>query len=78
MLDGQFQGMELDVEFGFIAVIARESARAAKVTLRNGRTLVLRGSNDVDRSNRGILIEQESGETVLVNWEAFDRVEFSR
>ena len=59
-----------------IAEIARNTAQSARVVLKNGDELVLRGSNDVNRSNRDILVLDPSLGQVRVPWEAFDTVVF--
>jgi len=47
------------------------------VTLVNGDELLLKGSNDVDDGNRGIIIcDREFGQ-VVVDWDEFDRLEFT-
>ena len=46
------------------------------VILDDGRKLRLRGSNDVDDDNRGIMIEDERYGKVTVAWDSFDRIEF--
>jgi hypothetical protein len=52
------------------------SRSSVRVTLLDGREFVMRGSNDVNDENKGIFVKQADGETVLVDWEEFDRVEF--
>ena len=75
-LDGESRDAEFDVEFGLIRSIAYVSRSSVRVTLLDGREFVMRGSNDVNDQNKGIFIKQADGETVLVDWEEFDRVEF--
>jgi hypothetical protein len=47
-----------------------------RVGLRDGRTLLLEGSNDVDETNKGIFVRLESGRTMLVRWAELERVTF--
>lgn len=50
---------------------ARERWRGARVTLADGRVLELDGTNDVDESNKGVLVRAEgadSGPWILVEW----------
>ena len=70
MLNGSSaDGAELEVEFGQIASIRKDGSGAA-VTLRDGRSFALSGSNDVNAENRGIYVE--SGNKVRrVAWEDF-------
>ena len=64
------------MEFGLIASIERASDSSARVTLLDGRQLVLRGSNDVNDQNKGIFVRLDDGKTVMLDWDEFDRVEF--
>jgi hypothetical protein len=78
MLGGDDRSIEYNVEFGAIQAIRKTSSRGADVTLWDGRTLDLRNSNDVNDDNKGIFIQTDAGETALVRWEEFERVEFRR
>lgn len=75
MLDGEFQDIELDIEFGLIKSVEKISSRTSKVTLKDGRTFKLRNSNDIDSDNRGIFIS-DKGLEEMVEWDEFRRVEF--
>lgn len=55
-LDGEDRGVAFQVEMARIAVVRRRSFREAEVELRDGRVLLLGGSNDVSEDNRGILV----------------------
>lgn len=76
MLDGQSRDVRFRIELGLIKSIARDSYRESRVTLRDGRTFDLRGSNDVDDSNKGLIITQSGKKDVYVDWEEFKSVEF--
>ena len=76
-LDGDFQGIEFDVEFGMIRTIERVSYRSSRITLLDGRDFLMRGSNDVNDENKGIFVRTQDGETVMLYWDELDRVEFS-
>ncbi|HKJ01033.1 MAG TPA: hypothetical protein VJ997_01225 [Longimicrobiales bacterium] len=71
ILDGRDGDVDFDVEFGQVDSIRRAGSRGADVTLRDGRTLHLEGSNDVDEDNKGIFLTLDDGETVLVPWRDF-------
>jgi hypothetical protein len=75
LLDGDDGEAELDVELGLVRSI-RRSMGGADVTLRDGRTISMDGSNDVDSGNKGIFVTGEGGETVLVRWRDFREVTF--
>jgi len=76
ILDGEYHDVEIDVEFGNIKSIEKASRRSSRVTLKDGRTYKLRGSNDVDNDNKGIII-YSNNEEIFVDWEDFDMVEFT-
>ncbi|MDX1493436.1 MAG: hypothetical protein R3253_05225, partial [Longimicrobiales bacterium] len=76
MLNGDTDGLELHVEFGQVDRIVR-SGDGADVTLRDGRTFHLSGSNDVDHGNRGITIRTD-GREYEVSWQDFAEARFTR
>lgn len=76
MLNGDMDGVEYHVELGQIERIEK-SGDGVLVTLRDGRTLELEGSNDVDHGNRGIVIHTD-GREYDVQWRDFSSVSFSR
>lgn len=76
VLDGELDGREVEIAFGAIASIARASSLAAQVTLHDGRSFRLRGSNDVDESIRGIAVSDPALGQVSVDWDEFESVEF--
>lgn len=76
-LDGNVDGMIMDVEFGLVGSVERVSPSSSRVTLRDGRSFVLRGSNDVDDDNKGIFVYPEGGEPVMLMWDEVARVDFS-
>lgn len=75
-LEGSRRGIDYAVEFGHIASIERRSSRGATVTLRDGRTLILEESADVDRHNAGIVVELDDGTLRVVPWARFERAVF--
>ena len=77
ILDGDSEDGRLKVEMGRIKAIQRLSRSAARVELVDGRSLELSGTNDVDRSNRGIMVEDPRYGRVEVPWEAFERLELA-
>ena len=76
-LDGETDDGKVSIEMGRIKSIERRSRSSSRVTLRDGREMVLDGTNDVDSDNRGIFVDDERYGRVLVGWDAFDRVDFS-
>ncbi len=75
-LNGNLDDQEFSIDFGLIRSIEKTSSRSVVVTLRDGRSFNLRGSNDVNRSNKGVFVEQQNGEVALIEWEDFVKVEF--
>jgi len=69
MLDGESRGVDFEIEFAQIARIEK-SGRGALVTLRDGRSFELSGSNDVNDENRGIVVDTGNG-VRKVPWEDF-------
>ena len=73
-LDGESEDGDVSIEFGKIRSIEKHR-RGSMVTLRSGRELYVKGTNDVDDDNRGIIIKGEHGK-VKVGWEDFESVTF--
>ncbi len=76
ILDGDWDGERMRIPFGEIASIERNGRRSSRVTLTNGRSYVLDGTNDVDGSISGIEISDATLGAVKLDWNDFDRVEF--
>jgi hypothetical protein len=76
ILDGEHGGRDREIPFGKIRSIERRSSSSASVTLKNGDELTMKGTNDVDSSNRGISIFVENFGVVKVDWDEFDRIDF--
>jgi hypothetical protein len=70
-LDGESADGDMSIEMGRIARIERRSRRASTVVLRDGRELVLEGTNDVNDDNRGIVVEDARFGRVEVPWQEF-------
>lgn len=77
VLDGDDRSGDREIPFSLIRAIERASSSASRVYLTDGSDVVLRGSNDVNSSNRDILIADPSLGEVRVDWEAFDRLDFA-
>lgn len=78
ILDGEYHDVQFDIEFGLIKSIEKRSYRSSIVTLLDGRSFRLRGSNDVDEDNKGIFVIFDGGDEIEIEWEDFVRVEFMR
>lgn len=78
ILDGEYRGAEFDIEFGLIKSIEKNSSRSSIVTVSDGRTFRLRGSNDVDSDNKGIFVTLADGDVEEIIWDEFESVVFTR
>ena len=76
ILDGEDRGIDREIRFGDVSVIARNSSGSARVTLQDGEELVLRGTNDVDSSNNGISVSDPALGQVKVDWDEFAELRF--
>lgn len=74
-LDGELEDGKVSLEFGRIQSIEKKGNRC-KVKLKTGRELELGGSNDVDGSNRGIVVTQSNGVSIEIPWREFQKLEF--
>ncbi len=72
VLDGtDEQGDDTDLLFGDVRRI-EQRRNEARITLASGRELVLSGTNDVDRRNRGVRVFDAALGMVEVEWDEFD------
>ena len=78
ILDGESRGEDHEIPFSKIRAIEHKSSSSAGVELTSGRKLRLRGTNDVNDGNRGIVIRVPHYGQITVEWDEFDRVEFGR
>lgn len=75
ILDGDNRDGDVKIEFGKIASIEKDRG-GANLVLQSGRDMYLRGSNDVNSENRGIIVTTEFGR-VDITWRDFEKVTFS-
>ncbi len=73
-LDGEVDGIHWAIPFGEIASIRTLPGGHSEVRLRDGRELTLEGSNDVDASNRGIVVG--TGATTILSIDDVVSVDF--
>jgi len=74
-LDGDSADGDVSIEMGKIRTIERRGRSGSRVVLEDGREFELHGSNDVDDSIRGILVEDPRYGRVKVSWDEFVRLE---
>lgn len=75
VLDGDTRDGDVKIQFGKLKSIERERGGSDVVT-KSGREMYLRGSNDVNSGNRGIIVTTEYGR-VDIPWREFKKVTFS-
>lgn len=76
-IDGDGPDGKVSIQLGQIRAIERNSRSSSRLHLKDGRDLVLDGTNDVDDDNRGIFVEDVRYGRVLIPWSEFERVDFS-
>lgn len=78
ILDGEERGRDRKVPLGELASIERRSSSGAELVFLDGDRMVLRETNDVDESNRGITVYDPGIGQATVSWDEFDRLDFKR
>ncbi len=78
LLDGNMDDVDFAVEFGNIKSIDKNGRRGSEVTLKDGRKLRLRDSNDVDDGNKGIIVHINGNrdDEVMIDWDDFVSARF--
>jgi len=76
ILDGEEDGVDHEIPFGEIASIETAGPSGARVGLKSGEEMELRGTNDVNHRNRGVLVTVEGMGTIEVQWEELEKVRF--
>jgi len=74
-LDGDGRDGDVSIAFGSIASI-HKYRNGARVKTRSGSDLYLKGSNDVNHENRGVVVIVPGLGSVKVGWNDFDEVVF--
>ncbi|MCP4546460.1 MAG: hypothetical protein GY835_08360 [bacterium] len=77
-LDGESEDGDIAIPMGRIESIERYGSRGCEVILGDGRTFRLRGTNDVNSDNRGIMVEDPRYGRVTIFWDEFERVDFEK
>jgi len=75
LLDGDSRDGDIAIEMGRLRSIERKRNHSV-ISFKDGREIELDGSNDVDDSIRGILVEDPRFGRVKVSWDAFIRAVF--
>ena len=78
----ELEGVSADgwrrLRFDTIRSIARRAGDSSLVTLLDGSEIVLSGTSAVGRGNSGTYVDDPRYGRVLISWDAFERVDFSR
>jgi hypothetical protein len=78
-LDGEVKDVGYGVLFEKIRSITPQDSRSCEVRLIDDRVLLLSGTNDVNASNKGIIVEldgEDGPEELRLDWEEIAKVEF--
>ena len=77
-LDGDVEDGNVSIQFSNIRSIERNGSRGSYVELNSGRKMKLRGSNDVNSQNKGIVVTSEKLGRIDVPWKEFKMVTFQK
>ena len=77
-LRGRSGSEERILRYDTVRSIVRHSRDSVLVTLLDGRDVVLSGNREIGQTNRGIYVDDRRYGRVLISWDAFERLEFSR
>lgn len=75
LLEGSTVSTKAAIPFGKITRI-ENLGNSSKVVLHNGKSMVLSGTNDVNKGNRGIIISVEDIGKIEIPWNIFESVQF--
>ncbi|MFZ5517969.1 MAG: hypothetical protein ACOY90_15090 [Candidatus Zhuqueibacterota bacterium] len=74
-LDGETMDGDVSILFKQIAAIEKRG-NSCRVKLHSGKELLVSGSNDVDRGNRGVIVTMPGVAVVTIDWRDFRSVRF--
>ena len=75
VLDGEDQDREMEIAFENITSL-KKRGRGTMVTLKNGESYFLEGSNDVGKGHRGVVVTNNTYGRVVIDWEDFESLTF--
>lgn len=78
ILDGNQRGKRRKIAFSKIKSIESLGRRSSEIVLWSGKTMELGGINDVDASNRGIVVSDKNYGEVVVKWRDFEKITFQK
>ena len=77
ILDGDSRDGDMDIPFRSIKMIQKERG-GSLVALNSGREFLLRGTNDVNEDNDGIIVSVDGIGKIDIPWKTFEKVEFRK
>ena len=77
-LAGRSAGRDVTLRYDTIGAIARQSRDAALAVLLDGTEMVLSGTRETGAGHLGIYVDDARYGRVLVSWDVFERLDFSR
>jgi len=75
-LDGDVDDLDYSIPFSSVESVKPLDSRSSEVKLRNGKTLTMSGSNDVDSDNMGLVVTAKDGTVTELTWADLRLVEF--
>jgi len=75
-LDGDTEDGDISIPFGNIQAIENRG-RGSLVRFKSGKELLIRGTNDVNSDNRGIIVKNPEYGKVKIGWKSFEKVTFT-
>lgn len=75
-LDGDAKDGDVSMPFSSVVSIEK-NGRGSQVAMKSGREIYLTGSNDVDDSNRGVIVIVPGKGMIDIPWEEFKKVTFT-
>ena len=69
-------GDDYEIAFDKIESIEKDGHNSSLVTLKSGRILNLRDTNDVNHNNKGVIVTVRGMGRVDIDWDEFDKVTF--
>jgi hypothetical protein len=76
-LAGRADNGDLRLRFDTIRSIARQSGDSSRVSLLDGREVLLSGTRDAGQESLGMYVDDRRYGRVLISWDVFERVDFS-
>ena len=76
LISGEHENIQYNLPIRNIAVIEPLRRCCSRITLKNGQSLELEDSRDVDKDNAGLLVWEED-EPVYIPWRKVEKIKFN-